>query len=488
MNHPTRLIALLLMALQLISSAPSAALQAAPQPPAGGVVTDKDYLLEAGDELAVDVSPRAEYSSQAAVQPDGVLRLKGVDPFIARGLTVDQVHIKIIESLKKILKAPRVSLRIVRLANPPIRRTEKITITGAVSRAGVVDLEPGLRLRKAIDLVGGFAPDADLEHVIVIRPDLSRRIINLKAPGAITDTSRNLELQDGDSVEVPSLKKVYFITGAVQKSGVNEFQEEIRLDRAVQLAQPLETADLSRIAIKHKDNTQQTFNLKHFRAEDLLNTAKNPVLRDGDTIVLDLEYQPGFVTISGAVERPATYPVKGRMTIQDLIIAAGKLQIMANIEEIELHREGKAQKINLVQEHDQGRLGDLVLLPGDHVNVPRYPNKIFLIAPVQNPGDRPLREPMTVLNFLIQGRGDNAALLNNSSNELKKIEIIRPGEKKPFKFDLKKALLNPMEKSNIVLQNGDSIWIESREQRLDKTQGLLSAIPWVGTLAQLFLF
>lgn len=474
-----------LLAAAMFICSPAWSLQ---KPDASVPKPDGAYRLQPGDEITVEVSPRTEYGSQGTIQPDGELRLKSVRAFKAAGLTLDEAKAIIATDLAVILRSPAVDVRLTRLGNPPIKRIEKVTITGSVSRPGTVELEPGLRLKKAIDLAGGFAPDADLVRVQLIRPDLSRTVVDLSSPQSLTDNLRNVELRDGDSIEVLSLKKVYFVTGAVAKSGVVEFQDEVHLDRAVQLAQPLETADLARVAVKSKDNRQEFYDLKNLRSEDLLSPKKNPVLRDGDTIVLDLEYEPGFVTIAGAVDKPATYPVRGRMTIQDLILAAGKLNIMANIEAITVERNGKTQTINLVEEHEQGRLSELVLLPGDRVVVPRYQQKVKLIAPVQNPGERPLRKPMTVLDFLMQGQGDSNALLNSSLVNLKSIHVLRAGQKKKIKFDLMKAIVNPEDKANIVLADGDTLWIDAKEMKSDRMGGLLGAIPWVGTLAQLFLF
>lgn len=474
-----------LLAALAILCAPAWALQ---QPGTEKSSPDAAYRVQPGDEVTVEVSPRIEYGSVGTVQPDGQLRLKSVQAFKAAGMTLEEIKVIITKDLGVILRSPAIDVRLTRLGNPPVKRIEKVTITGSVNRPGIIELEPGLRLRKAIDLAGGYALDADLVHVHLIRPDLSRIIVDLSAPQALTDVRKNLELQDGDSIEVLSLKKVYFITGAVAKSGVVEFQDEVHLDRAVQLAQATEGADLSRVAVKGKDNNQEFYDLKSLRSEDLLNPKRNPVLRDGDTIVLDLEYEPGFVTIAGAVDKPATYPVRGRMTIQDLILAAGKLQIMANIEAITLEREGKIETINLVEEHEQGRLSELVLLPGDRVVIPRYKETVRLVAPVQNPGERPLRKPMTVLEFLMQGQGDSSALLNSSLVDLKSIEVLRVGQEKKIKFDLKKAIVNPKDKANIMLADGDTLWIEAKEAKSNRMGGLLNALPWVGTLAQLFLF
>src|SRR5205823_13349025 len=97
----------------------------------------------------------------------------------------------------------------------------RVTVTGAVTKPGPVDLQEGLRVRKAVELAGGALKDADLTRVTIAHPDFTRTVVDLSREEKAADPERNRLLEDGDSVEVPLKEKIKItVVGCVAKPGM----------------------------------------------------------------------------------------------------------------------------------------------------------------------------------------------------------------------------------------------------------------------------
>ncbi|MFN3652470.1 MAG: SLBB domain-containing protein [Armatimonadota bacterium] len=447
----------------------------------------EQYRLQPGDEIAVSVLPRTEYGSTGTVLPDGTVQLKNLGQTRVVGMTVSELEKHITRELEKVLKRPRVSVAVVKLGRPPL--LPQITVSGGVQKPGPLPLETGLRLRKALDLAGGPLPTADLSRVSVLRKDLSRKVIDLVEAGSVEDDRRNLLLEDGDSIEVPLQATLRItVTGAVQKPGpLTEGERGLRAHQALGLAGgALPDADLASVTITHADLTRTVVDLSDL--ERLADLAHNPVLRDGDAVHVALKYRTGFIWIAGEVLNPASYPYKPEMTLDDLIVAAGKLTLMADVRRIELKRPGVAPRtVDLVALREDGAAGKVLLAPGDSVHVPRQADAVFLIGAVPVPGPRPLAEGQTIQEFFTAGQTETLAALDDSKVDLKGAQLIRRGQ--PTRsVDLKAVLKNESHKQNYRLQSGDVLFLPAKNlnDRKPTTTDYLRALPFVGGLFGLF--
>src|SRR5688500_3954432 len=73
------------------------------------------YLLQPGDEIAIKVFPRDEYSSTGIIPPDGEFPIRNVGGIKAAGLTTTQFADMAKKALETILKNPRVTVTLVKL-------------------------------------------------------------------------------------------------------------------------------------------------------------------------------------------------------------------------------------------------------------------------------------------------------------------------------------------------------------------------------------
>lgn len=531
-----------------------------------GLSQPVSYRIQPGDEISISVLPVMGLDSQAIVSPDGQVYLKNIGPVIVGGSTIQEVEARVRKQLLKRLRNPRVTVTLVKLVQPiaapsitvmgevnkpgrvdlidglrlrkaielaggvtkesdlsrvivvrkdlsrkildlskpddaldPSRNSileaedsilvpaiSKVTVIGAVGKPGPVDLEEGLRARKALDLAGGANRDADLSQVFVVHRDLRRAVIDLSSQERVTDPKHNLLLQPGDSLEVLPLPRVT-VTGAVVKPGLVDPEDGLRVRKAIELAGgALSDADLSRVVVARKDLTREVVNVAGDSGS--LDPKRNVLLRPGDAVEVPLPYEVGSVTIRGeGIQNPGSYELKPGWGVDDLITAAGKLTLVANTEKIELIRNGsRVETINLLERMKQGEKGKVPLQPGDDVFIPRHENVVVLVGPVPYPGPRALRKGQRISEFLREGDMQTTLALDPSKVDFGKVELYRKGSA-PRKISLKRALGNPDSKDNVLLESEDMLFLPPRDNR--QRMGLidiLRTVPYFGAFANLF--
>jgi protein involved in polysaccharide export with SLBB domain len=381
-------------------------------------------------------------------------------------------------------------------------RPNKVTVVGAVVKPGPIDLEEGLRARKAIELAGGALKDADLTRVVVVHRDLSKAVVDLSTAEKVTDATQNLRLLDADSIEVPLLPNKVTVAGGVVKPGAVDLETGLRVRKAIELVGgPMKDADLSQVAIVHKDLTRSIVNLSN--RENVLDPAQNLLLKDGDSVDVPLTYEPGYASISGAVIKAAKYELRTGMTLEDLIVAAGKLAPLADIEHIQFSRKGKpSETINLAERQKQGLAGKILIQPGDEVSIPEMKDVLFLVGAIPNPGPQPLKPGQTVRDFFtgdnLLGQSKNltpdtqlttpnpgsASALDGRQVDLAHAQVIRHGQQ-AVTVNLKEVLKKPNAKQNMVLQTGDVIYLPPKDPNKKKS-GLTGLMEMFQPLYYLF--
>lgn len=156
--------------------------------------------------------------------------------------------------------------------------SQRITVLGAVRRGGVFTLTRPFRLADALALAEGLADDAD-HAVYVIRRVPAGTVVRTAAGVAPNPTA-----------SVPPLP--------------GQATEEVMV----------------RIDLEALAGGQQEFNV---------------ALHSGDVIHVP---RAGSVYVGGSVERPGSYALKGRMTVHQVILAAGGVKDVADWEDVRLYR------------------------------------------------------------------------------------------------------------------------------------------------------
>jgi len=450
------------------------------------------YRLRSGDQVAVSVTPQKAYDCSGVVLPDGMLYLKNVGALRGLGLTLPDLEERVRKALSEKLVSPKISVTLLQIAPVGSATQGVITITGAVAHVGALPLDEGLRLQKALELAGGVLRNADLTRVSIGHRDLTRTTVDLSTAEHIANPSHNRLLADGDSVEVPSLPvRSVLIRGAVTRPGSLEIPAEARLWKVLDLAGgSTREADLTAIRIIHPNLTHMVVDLS--KPEKLTDPSQNVVLQEGDSVEVPLlavvpapTAREEQVRIRGSVQNPGSYPFRAGMELVDLIKAAGKLTPVADSTKIQVLHGSQVQTFDLEAQEKMGFAGKVLLQPEDEVFIPEQEHRVILIGAVPKYGPVTLRPGQTIQQLFTEGNAELAGALNPAQANLKKVQVIRRGQK-PIELNLQELVLNPGSKktSDLPLETGDVIFIPPHDQR--NPRGFLSFLNQLGPLGFLF--
>lgn len=217
-----------------------------------------------------------------------------------------------------------------------------VTLVGDVKVPGTYELKKNMQVADLFNDINEPQGDALLERTVVIRLDRDRKTttaipINL-GKALEKDPEHNIELASLDRIVVYSKWDVRFypakvvdIQGAVQRPGTYQRSEGMRIQDLLRMAGGTMPGTVNEITIAKA----------RFYAEPKLFTVKADLLEKGDesqNVLLDDEdivmvrsdsdffMKPQWVSITGEVKYPGTYPMMGKnYRLSELIQQAGGL-------------------------------------------------------------------------------------------------------------------------------------------------------------------
>ncbi|RZU47591.1 polysaccharide export outer membrane protein [Fluviicoccus keumensis] len=146
-----------------------------------------DYRLGAGDKISITVFNEKELSIDVRLSDAGSFLYPFIGEVSARGLTIAELQRYLASQLSDgYLVDPKVYVNITEY--------RPFFVNGEVTKPGGYSYQPGLTVRKAISIAGGFTPRASLSKIYVIHED--------DALGLPRQTTLNSQLRPGDIITV----------------------------------------------------------------------------------------------------------------------------------------------------------------------------------------------------------------------------------------------------------------------------------------------
>jgi len=175
-------------------------------------------ILGEGDSVRIPVFQNPDLTTETRISERGTITFPLVGEILLAGLTPVGAEARIAEHLIKgkfVLK-PQVSLNVVRV------RSRQVSVLGQVARPGRYPLDDtSSNLTDILALAGGISPTGDDSVTVMVKRNgkTSKLEINVPTMYRTGDLSRNLELQNGDTIFVQRAP-VFYIYGEVQRAGV----------------------------------------------------------------------------------------------------------------------------------------------------------------------------------------------------------------------------------------------------------------------------
>lgn len=252
-----------------------------PTPPSG------DELVHFGDVLDVDFVGAFEFDWRGTITPDG--NLDGLDaygdPIRALCRNEAQIAADIAKAYSKILRDPKVVVRIIDRSNRAVARLD-----GAVRTPTRFKLQREVRLRELLVLAGGLTDDASGD-ISIFRPrnlnciagsaqDNGSQMITIKITDLLNGKPEaNIQLLSGDIIDVIRAEPVYVI-GAVNSPRPVFTRGETTVTRAVASAGGLaKDADGGKVTIYRRvgaDSKVEETDLMKIKRGELIDLVLKP--------------------------------------------------------------------------------------------------------------------------------------------------------------------------------------------------------------------
>lgn len=225
-----------------------------------------EYTIGPGDVLTVSVADAPEFGGRFRVSGSGVIAIAGVSIAIdAEGKTpielAHSIRLALIDAGQ--LRDPQVSVFVDEY------RGRTITVLGAVNKPAVYPLERKSTVLDAVSMAGGALPGAG-HTVTIVRGRASAestgtevgsvQIIDMSRLVEGGDMSANVQVQNGDVINVSAADVVY-VVGAVVKPGgfvMSNPSAGVSVAQAVALAEGFKPTAASHHGLIIRESTSKT--------------------------------------------------------------------------------------------------------------------------------------------------------------------------------------------------------------------------------------
>lgn len=386
-----------------------------------------------------------------------------------------------------------------------------VTMTGKIKRERVYELKKGETLKNAIEYAGGFMGDAYSDNLNVLRKtgrQYSIETVDQDDFGAFV-------MYDGDSVVVDKIISDYAnrltITGAVWRPGDYQLSEKLStLSQLIAKAEGLRGDEFASRGQITRRKPDFTYEIIPFDVRAAATGKEDLTLMKEDSVYIPniLELREDYrIVVKGEVNRPDTLDFREGMTVEDAIVRSGGLKESASYANIEIARRIKdptsTTYTNRTADIYTFKItGDLaiapeahrfVLMPFDEVFIRRSPGyseqqSVVLSGEVLYTGDYVLATAGERISDVIRKaggltpeayvRGASIKRLMTDSEKAKmesmlKIAASSKGRDSlsteslassmdtiyPIGVDVERALREPGCSDDIILQDGDQIFV-----------------------------
>ncbi len=280
-----------------------------------------DYILGAGDRIILTLWGSVEGTYELEVNRSGEIVLPKVGPVNVAGVTFGQLPKLLSGQLGKILRDFQLNVTMGKL------RLIKIYVVGEVNAPGDYSISSLSTLINALTAAGGPTRNGSLRSINIHRNGKLVETVDLYDFFLNGDKSRDIRLQPGDTIFVPSIGPVVGIAGNVRRPAIYELKDEKTLKDALKLADGIiPTGYLQRLQIARVEDhdkkivTDVDLDPKT-TGKSLDNLAAGIGIKDMDLVKIfpiDSTLR-GYVRLDGYVLRPGDYALKPGMRVDQLL-------------------------------------------------------------------------------------------------------------------------------------------------------------------------
>ena len=383
-----------------------------------------------------------------------------------------------------------------------------VRISGKVKRPMIYEMKPTETLKNILDYAGGFTGDAYKQSVRIIRKtgrEYQVFTVDEMDYGVF-------KLEDGDEISVESILDRYEnrveIQGAVYRSGIYQLDGQVNTVKSlIKKADGLRGDAFMNRAVLNREKDNYDHEIIAVDLAGIMNGTQPdiPLMKNDVLFIPSIQNlkERQTVTIHGRVSNPGTFSFAEKMTVEDLVVMAGGLLEDAATVKVDITRRiknpnstaytkevGRTFTMDLSNNFEVGK-ESVFLEPFDEVYIRKSPSyqeqqNVTISGEVLFGGTYALQSKTERISALIERAGGltpeaytrGARLLRVRTEEEAKRErdmlkmAQRTSEKDSIDvatldvsstysvgIDLEKAIKNPNSDYDIVLKDGDVLYI-----------------------------
>lgn len=165
---------------------------------------DKEYPIDSGDVISINVFPAQEFSRNVTVQPDGNIEIPLLGSLRARGMKPSDLQKILVAKYSRYVSDPAITLAVQRFS------FSRVAIIGQVKSTGYYEYREGMRLLDLVAQAGGLQDYARTSRVRIFRKvtgegdKVAERVIQADMEKVLKgDMEKNMLLASGDIVYIP---------------------------------------------------------------------------------------------------------------------------------------------------------------------------------------------------------------------------------------------------------------------------------------------
>jgi polysaccharide biosynthesis/export protein len=280
-----------------------------------------DYVVGPGDRIILNLWGSVDGTYELEVNRSGGIFLPRVGSVNVWGITYGRLPGVIKASLSKVFKDFDLNVTMGKL------RVMKVFVVGEVKAPGDYNLSQLSTLINALSASGGPLKTGTLRNIQIKRAGKVVETVDLYEFFLKGDKSRDIRLQNGDTIFVPVIGKVAGIAGNVKRPAIFELRDEKNLGELIALAGGfLPTGYLHRVQISrveaHEKKTVADINIDPKEMGKSLDQVMAGIaIRDMDIVkVFPIDtILRDHVRLVGYVLRPGDYELRPGMRLSQLL-------------------------------------------------------------------------------------------------------------------------------------------------------------------------
>ena len=271
-----------------------------------------EYILDAGDQLEIQLIGQKNYVERLSIKRDGSINLPDIGKLNIAGLKLSEA----ISLIRARIDSSYIGTEtFVSLTNV---RDVNVLVSGNAYNPGVYTVSGNSNILHAVAVAGGVSEYGSYREINLIR---NQEIIETLDIYDVLITGKyhsKVSLKSGDIIFVNPIKNIVAIEGAVKRPAMYEIKDKQNLHDVIEYANGIDKdADMSNIYLDRiQDGKVQSIEI------DNIQQFKTLRAEDGDKIFIR-KHAFRSINIEGAILKPGKYLMAEGETIKDLLKKAG---------------------------------------------------------------------------------------------------------------------------------------------------------------------